>query len=238
MAFCKHCGVYLATGISTCPSCGTPVDGGQKSADPAGGSAAQQAEDPWKQSSQKQRREPWEEPGQKNGQDKQQSSSYHYSYRRGSNRNRDTHTGYDAGGAWQPHQDHSSSGSASHNNTSDRQNTYGYDNSRPPPYVSAEEADAQANRGMAALSYLSLLFLVPLLLRPKSPFCRFHANQGLLLFLLWIVGRAIFSIGFFGWVAGVVIWCVGIYGFFSGIGAALRGQKRELPIIGSFRLIK
>ena len=43
---------------------------------------------------------------------------------------------------------------------------------------------------------------------------------------------------FLGWLAGLVVWGVGIYGFFSGIGAALRGQKRPLPLIGNIRLIK
>ena len=222
MAFCKHCGVYLADGLSTCPSCGQAVGGQTRaSSSSAGGSAAQQAQSSGQAS---QAREAHNE--DKNG---NTSGSYHYSYRRYGGDSRQ-YTGADSRyrggsqdprGAWRPRQDgnHQSTGSQA-------------------PYISVEEADAQANRGVAALSYLSLLFLVPLLLRPKSPFCRFHANQGLLLFLQWIVGSAIFSIGFLGWLAGLVVWGVGIYGFFSGIGAALRGQKRPLPLIGNIRLIK
>ena len=40
---------------------------------------------------------------------------------------------------------------------------------------------------LAAIGYLGILFLVPYLTNPKSEFAVFHANQGLLLFIIGIV---------------------------------------------------
>ena len=44
--------------------------------------------------------------------------------------------------------------------------------------------DISKNRAFAILAYIGLLFLVPLLAAPNSPFARYHTNQGLLLFIV------------------------------------------------------
>ena len=65
-----------------------------------------------------------------------------------------------------------------------------------PPVPIVEKADADAggeppadpdvekNKGMAVLAYI--LFLIPLVAAPSSKYARYHANQGLLLFILLI----------------------------------------------------
>ena len=47
--------------------------------------------------------------------------------------------------------------------------------------------DVADNKAVAALSYISILFLVPLLLKKDSPFAKAHAKQGLILFLFEVV---------------------------------------------------
>ncbi len=65
-----------------------------------------------------------------------------------------------------------------------------------PPVPIIEKADADAaeapvdpdietNKGMALLGYIC--FLIPLVAAPSSKFARYHANQGLLLFILLMV---------------------------------------------------
>ncbi len=44
--------------------------------------------------------------------------------------------------------------------------------------------DVEINKAVAALSYIWILFLVPLLLKRKSEFAQFHAKQGMVMFLL------------------------------------------------------
>ena len=49
------------------------------------------------------------------------------------------------------------------------------------------DPDAQANRTMAAISYLWILCLVPLIWKRNSKFAQFHAKQGLVLFIAEII---------------------------------------------------
>ncbi len=235
MAFCKKCGVYLADGTKVCPSCGAAVPGAGAAGSTAGGAAAAQAEAPREetrsgsQARGQQDQEPWEK---ETGREKEPWEK--------ENRRRERTQRQNArGGAWNPGQSQNQGwtgpGAWRYTGREDaRRNTGGY----TPPYMGPQDLDAQANRNIAALSYFGVLFFLPLVLRPKSPFCRFHANQGLLLLLVWIVSQACFSVGFFGWIAGLVLGAGGIVGFFKGISAALRGQMKELPIVGGFRLIK
>ncbi|MBQ2904826.1 MAG: zinc-ribbon domain-containing protein [Clostridia bacterium] len=97
--------------------------------------------------------------------------------------------------------------------------------------------DIAANKVMAILSYLSLLFLVPLLAAKESPFARYHANQGILLFIVQVVGVALTSIPYVGWLAGALINIFTTVLMIIGILNAYNGKAKELPIIGKFRII-
>ena len=44
------------------------------------------------------------------------------------------------------------------------------------------EADVQQNRGIAWLSYMGLLFLIPMFAKKDSEYCQFHVKQGATLF--------------------------------------------------------
>ena len=94
------------------------------------------------------------------------------------------------------------------------------------------------------------MFIIPLIAAPQSKFAKFHANQGLILFLFEVViscvGGIVSSIAFMVWellgtlVAGVLS-IVGIITFIFmiiGIINAAQGKAKELPIIGGFRFIK
>ncbi len=95
-------------------------------------------------------------------------------------------------------------------------------------------SDIEDNKAIAALSYLGLLVLIPLLAKKDSPFAQFHAKQGLVLLIAWVI------IGFVSWIP-FVGWAVGILGaiflfilFIMGLVNALSGQVNELPLIGQY----
>ncbi|MEO0146308.1 MAG: hypothetical protein ABIM19_05695, partial [candidate division WOR-3 bacterium] len=46
----------------------------------------------------------------------------------------------------------------------------------------------EEGKGLAWLSYLGILFLVPLFVQRTNPYSMFHVRQGMVLFGLWIVG--------------------------------------------------
>src|SRR3954470_1008619 len=58
----------------------------------------------------------------------------------------------------------------------------------PPSMVPPDTSDIEQNKVYAILAYLGPLFLVPLLAAPNSKFARYHANQGLVLFLATVIG--------------------------------------------------
>ncbi len=57
----------------------------------------------------------------------------------------------------------------------------------PPIASTPDAADVEKNKVFAILAYVGILVLVPILAAKDSPFAKYHANQGLLLFLASIV---------------------------------------------------
>lgn len=97
--------------------------------------------------------------------------------------------------------------------------------------------DIEQNKTMGGLAYI--IFFLPLIVCPDSLYGRFHANQGLLLLLLSLVGTTILSmIPIVGWLLlplfGLGVLILAIMGLVNGFS----GKVKELPLIGKYRLIK
>ncbi|PJA47342.1 hypothetical protein CO172_01955 [Candidatus Uhrbacteria bacterium CG_4_9_14_3_um_filter_36_7] len=86
----------------------------------------------------------------------------------------------------------------------------------------------------AALSYLGVLFLIPLFFRRQSQFALFHARQGALVFVAWIVLWTVNVVPLLGqiiWFFGsIVLLIISILGIIY----SLRGEEWELPILGIY----
>jgi uncharacterized membrane protein len=61
--------------------------------------------------------------------------------------------------------------------------------------LTPDAADVEKNKVMALLSYIGILWLVPLLAAKDSPYAKFHCNQGILLSLGSIVICMVLGIG-------------------------------------------
>ena len=87
--------------------------------------------------------------------------------------------------------------------------------------------DVQDNKVMAALSYAWILFLVPLLGKRDSKFAQFHAKQGLVLFIIELVG------GFFMWfpIFGQLLMLALVLVSVLGIIKALNGEWWKMPVV-------
>ncbi|MBI5037663.1 MAG: DUF4870 domain-containing protein [Candidatus Kerfeldbacteria bacterium] len=77
---------------------------------------------------------------------------------------------------------------------------------------------------MAALSYVWILSIVMLIIKKDDEFVKYHAKQGLILFILSFVG-VIPVIGWFVWLAVVIL---DIIGFIK----ALSGERYKVPVVG------
>lgn len=122
------------------------------------------------------------------------------------------------------------------NNTNDHTRDYG-------------SQDIDDNKVISVLSYISFLFIIPLIARKDSAYAKFHANQGLVLFIAEIVWSVVFKIltvilgwipvvgilvTIIGWLVEVVFLIVAIIGIVN----TLNGKAKDLPVIGKFRIIK
>ncbi len=94
------------------------------------------------------------------------------------------------------------------------------------------------------LAYFGLLWIVPLA-AGKTPFSKFHANQGLVLFLIEVIGGIVIGIGSLLPFIRIVFMIVG--GLFEmaclaaaiyGIVIAASGETKEIPVIGAIKIIK
>lgn len=119
--------------------------------------------------------------------------------------------------------------------------------------------DVEVNKVYGILAYLGFLVIVPILLAKESAYAKFHSNQGLILFIVEVginIGGRILMVmlGLFtmvplvGWLFGIiatimsiVIWLARIATLvfaIMGIINAVKGEAKELPIIGKFQLLK
>lgn len=89
------------------------------------------------------------------------------------------------------------------------------------------------------LSYLGILFLIPLFAAKDDEDIRFHVNQGLVLFLVGLIGG--FVCGFIPMVGQYLSWALSIFTFvlmIVGIVNACKEETKPLPIIGGITIIK
>lgn len=124
-----------------------------------------------------------------------------------------------------------------------------------------DKKDIEDNKVMAMLSYFGPLVFIPMFVKKDSKFCRFHAGQGLTLFLvdvaygivnavLTAILKAIFPYQWTSWITysrGFVynalttvlslIWIpIGILAIL-GLINALNGKAKQLPIIGKIDIL-
>ena len=97
--------------------------------------------------------------------------------------------------------------------------------SAPEPVFDAK--DVEENKVVAALSYLWILFLVPLLSKKESAFAQFHAKQGLVLCVVWVIGSFFFWFPVIGWLAALLVFVVNIMALIK----AFSGEAWKIPVV-------
>jgi len=103
------------------------------------------------------------------------------------------------------------------------------------PVVHFDAKDVAENKFVAMLSYVGILFLIPLLVKKDSKFAQEHAKQGLIICIAYIALMVVGVIPVLGWIAG----------FFGSLALLIldvialvkcyQGEMWELPVIGQFR---
>ncbi len=103
------------------------------------------------------------------------------------------------------------------------------------PEIVYDSRDIEANKVMAILAYIWILFLVPLLAAKDSRFARFHAYQGVSLFIAWIAVNALqwilpYNLSGIAWLLSLGLLALAVIGIMN----AYNGKAKPLPVIGGF----
>lgn len=114
-----------------------------------------------------------------------------------------------------------------------------YETAAQPKAPASGNEDAKENQLLSFLCYFGILFLIPYLTRPNSEFVKFHSNQGLVLLIAGALVQIVAEmVPLIGWLIGIVGTIFVFALFLKGIINVYHLEKKELPYIGSFKLLK
>ncbi len=110
--------------------------------------------------------------------------------------------------------------------------------------TTADYEGESKNKFFAIISYISILFLIPMFCAKNQKWVQYHVQQGMLLFVANAVLSAVLNIAL-GWIPVVgsilnylLVYLPTLALMVFGIIMAIKGKAKELPIIGSFRITK
>ncbi len=118
---------------------------------------------------------------------------------------------------------------------SDQPNPANPPSANQPPEAKKEAPPSQGqsvdiNRIYGALSYFGLLLIIPLLLARDNDFVKFHLQQGIAWFVLWVVASLIMWIPFIGWSLWLVMFAISVYAAIQ----AYEGKRWEMPYLSKY----
>lgn len=202
MAYCKNCGAYVPDGHTKCLACG--LDQNEENNKECGSGAAAQA-DPRQSNRQKQEelRRRMEEQRKK-----QQEDSRRWAEAERQRRQREQEE------------------EARRRREAETEGTAAWTQAAGN---AARSKSSQPNKLLAALSYLSVLFILPFLFCKDDKFAMFHARQGAILFAITAVGEVLGSAFGLGW----IVTLMHLYWIYKGMTNANDGKVEPLPYIGN-----
>ncbi|MBQ8148720.1 MAG: hypothetical protein IJ040_08040 [Lachnospiraceae bacterium] len=113
--------------------------------------------------------------------------------------------------------------------------------------IPMDAQDVEQNKIFAIISYINLLFLVPIFAAKDSAFAKFHANQGLVLFIVTFIVNVIngticgllgaLHLGWLASIVGPIVGMVMVAFMVVGIINAAKGVAKELPLFGRFHIL-
>ena len=208
MAYCDKCGAYIPDGQSKCLACGfDPAEEEKRAAQAARQQANQRAQAEQRRRERQEINKKWVESEQQHRRNMEELERRRKEAEEKAKREAEQKKSAD----WQQ----TEYGSFRFTNADNRTGT-----------------SAGHSKLLAALSYVSILFLIPMLFAQEDEFARFHAKQGARLFICNAIGSILGSIFSIGWVINLLL----IYLMIVGIINALNDKWEALPYIGKFKL--
>ena len=217
MAYCNKCGAYIPDGLSACLACGYDESAQTKKNT---GAATKSTSDIVRERMEEQRRARQEEnrrwAEQEESRRRQQEQSRQWAEQEKQRRQQQEQSRQWAEQEYARRQ-------AERENAA-RNYTYRSTLNRANPGKTAD-----SGKLFAALSYLSFLFVLPHIFCPQDEFAKFHAKQGLKLFIFTILADTLGALTGFGWILSLLRF----YFIYKGMSNAFSGVEEPLPYIGN-----
>ncbi len=103
------------------------------------------------------------------------------------------------------------------------------------PMMSFDPKDVADNKLMAAIGYIGILCLIPLLAKKESRFAQEHGKQGLVLVLAYVALWLFTLIPILGWFLGPILVLILMIINVIALIKALMGEFWEVPLLGKYR---
>ena len=220
MAYCKSCGAYIPDGLSACLACGY-----DETAEHAAAAAAAKKQPSPKQKQsddvrevmerhrilQQEKNRQWAEKEQERRQKQRENRRWAQEEYARRQAEREVEAEQRRRDAEQRREEQERSG--------------GGESASAP----GAAASGEGNRALAALSYMGVLFALPYFFTPDDAYAKFHARQGMKLFLFTLLTRVLKYFTPFGWIFTLIH----LYLIYKGATNALNGKKEPLPYIGT-----
>jgi len=220
MAYCNHCGAYIPDGQTKCLACGFDEQAEQAAAQAAAAQAAAYAEEA------KAREQAAEDARAEVERRRAQRQEYNKTWAANEQRNRRMEEEF------RRRQNMEEEFRRRRQEAEERAQSFV---NRAAAGQQAEKDAGQAEgenstRGLAALSYLWLLFLIPMFSSRSDDFSKYHAKQGAKLAIAAVIGNIVGGLFGFAWAVDILAVVLAV----KGIGNAVNGRKQELPVIGKW----
>ena len=217
MAYCNKCGAYIPDGLSACLACGYDESAQTKKNT---GAAAKSTSDIVRERMEEQRKARQEEnrrwAEQEESRRRQQEESRQWAEQEKQRRQQQEQSRQWAEQEYARRQAERENAARNYTyrSTLNRANT---------------GKTADSGKLFAALSYLSFLFVLPHIFCPQDEFAKFHAKQGLKLFIFTILADTLGALTGFGWILSLLRF----YFIYKGMSNAFSGVEEPLPYIGN-----
>ena len=200
MAYCKHCGAYLPDGLSACLACGYDEAANTEDSAAAAVAAKEKENEELRRKLEEQRKQ-------------QQEANRRWAEQEQTRRRQQEESR-----RW------AEAEAARRRAEAEKQQQ-----TRTVIRPASKTNSADSSKLFAALSYISFLFVLPYFVTPQDAFAKFHAKQGMKLFIFSVIADVFGAITGFGWIFTLLRF----YLIYKGMSAALGGREEPLPYIGN-----
>lgn len=106
----------------------------------------------------------------------------------------------------------------------------------PAATPAQDNLDFSSKALITAASYVGPLVIIPYMLDKENPFTLFHIKQGLMVFVLGLIGWVLPNLLFMGWLYPIItLLNLGLFVLsIIGIINVLKHKEAELPLVGRF----